>query len=237
MKKIIYITLSLATIIMSSYMYTKETDTITLKYLYQAPRLAQDQPPLLILLHGVGSNEQDLFSLAAQLPAKYLIVSARGPITLGPESYAWYQVDFANGKPAINKEQAEKSRTTILEFIEQLKTKHQFDPQQVYLCGFSQGAIMSYSVGLTQPDKIKGIAIMSGRLLEEVGPLIKDSAQLSGLKIFVSHGTQDNVLGVHYATESVAYLKQKGLNPTFKTYPDGHTISAAMLKDLVGWLE
>ena len=185
----------------------------------------------------LNKNRWVLFALAGQLPAKYLIVSARGPITLGPESYAWYQVDFSTGKPAINKEQAESSRTTILDFIEQLKTKHQFDTQQVYLCGFSQGAIMSYSVGLTQPTKIKGIAAMSGRLLEEVRPLIKDSAQLSGLKIFISHGTQDNVLGIHYANESVTYLKQKGLHPTFKTYPDGHTISAAMLKDLEGWLE
>jgi len=107
----------------------------------------------------------------------------------------------------------------------------------VYLCGFSQGAIMSYSVGLTQPDKINGMAIMSGRLLEDVKPFIKDSAQLANLKVFVSHGNNDQVLGVHYATESVAYLKQKGLNPTFKIYPDGHTISAAMLKDLVSWLE
>lgn len=222
---------------MSSYLFTKQTDTINLQYLYQAPRLKSDKPPLLILLHGVGSNEQDLFALAAQLPGKYLIVSVRGPITLGPESYAWYQVDFSNGKPSINKEQAEKSRTTILEFIEQLKTKHQFDTTQVYLCGFSQGAIMSYSVALTQPNKIKGIAAMSGRLLEEVKPQIKDSAQLAHLKVFVSHGSNDQVLGVHYANESIAYLKQKGLQPTFKTYPDGHTINAAMLKDLLEWLE
>ena len=78
-----------------------------LHYLMRGPKVASAKPPLLLLLHGVGSNEADLFSFADQLPDEYLVVSARAPITLGPESYAWYQVDFSTGTPIFNAQQAE----------------------------------------------------------------------------------------------------------------------------------
>lgn len=213
----------------------KEVQSL-LHYLVKHPKTESGQTPLVILLHGVGSNEKDLFSFADQFPENFMVISVRAPFEVGPDSYAWYEVDFSTGKPVINKEKAEKSRILILQFIDHLKEKYKFDNKQVYLCGFSQGAIMSYSVGLTGPDKIKGIAILSGRLLEEVKPLIKPGAQLKQLNVFISHGTNDNVLGVHYAQSSNSYLKELGINSTYKEYPEGHTISNAMIADLLKWL-
>lgn len=208
----------------------------SLYYLFREPKIKQEKPPLLILLHGVGSNEQDLFSFAEYLPEQFLVVSARAPHTLGKDSYGWYEVDFSSGKPTIRQDQAEQSRLQLIAFIDLLKTKHVFDEQQVYFCGFSQGAILSYSAGLTRPDKIKGIALMSGRLLEEVKPIIlKD--KLSTLHVYISHGTNDGVLGVHYAQEANAYLKQLGLKPVYKEYTEGHSINHDMLSDLINWLK
>ena len=129
-----------------------------------------------------------------------------------------------------------QSRKLILKFIDQLKEIYNIDETQVYLCGFSQGAIMSYSLGLTSPDKVRGMAIMSGRLLEEVKPQIVKSEQLQRLNVFISHGTKDNVLDIHYARESNAYLKSLGINTEYKEYADGHTINQEMLADLVRWL-
>lgn len=215
----------------------KEKDvSIALHYLIKHPKTESKQTPLLILLHGVGSNEKDLFSFAGRFPENFMVISVRAPFEVGQDSYAWYEVDFSTGKPVINKEKAEKSRILILQFIDQLKEKYEFDNKQVYLCGFSQGAIMSYSVGLTSPDKIKGIAVLSGRLLEEVKPLITPGEQLKQLNVFISHGTNDNVLGVHYAQSSNSYLKELGINSTYKVYPEGHTISDAMIIDLISWL-
>ncbi len=211
-------------------------EEIMLHYLVREPKIKQDHPPVILLLHGVGSNEKDLFSFADQLPDKFLVISVRAPYKISEGSYAWYSVDFATGKPVYNKEEAEKSRNTLIHFIDQLKERYPFNEQQVYLCGFSQGAIMSYSVGLTRPDKIKGIAIMSGRLLEEVKPLILSNEKLKQLNIFISHGTNDNVLTVQYARESNAYLKQLGINASYKEYPEGHTISNEMFIDLKKWL-
>jgi phospholipase/carboxylesterase len=213
-----------------------KNDKDVLHYLVKHPKTESSETPLLILLHGVGSNEKDLFSFASQIPDNFLVISARAPFELGDGRYAWYEVDFSSGKPVVNNDKAEQSRKTIIQFIAQLKEKYQFDSKQIYLCGFSQGAIMSYSVGLTRPDLIKGIAVMSGRVLEEIKPLVKTNEQLKQLKVFVSHGTSDAVLGIHYARESVSYLKELGIVPKYKEYPEGHTISQEMLKDFLTWL-
>lgn len=210
--------------------------TSVLYYLVREPIVKSAHPPVLILLHGVGSNEQDLFSLANRLPDDFLVISARAPIQLGANSFAWYQVDFSTGKPVYNIEQQENSRTILMKFIGQIKAKYPTSGK-IYLGGFSQGAIMSYSVGLTRPELVNGIAVMSGRLLEETKPLVAAKDKLQTLKIFISHGTNDQVLNIQYARTSVDYLKKLNLNPTYKEYPAAHTVSNDMLVDLVRWLK
>ena len=215
--------------------YTLHSQTV-LEYLVRKPKTRTENPPLLLLMHGVGSNEQDMFSLSDQLPDNFLIIAARGPLTIGPNSFAWFQVSFSTGVPVINSAQAENSRITIIEFIESLKTQYRFNEKEIYIGGFSQGGIMSYSVGLTRPDLIKGIAVMSGRLLKEVRPQIASQDELKKLKVFISHGISDNVLSIEYAREANAYLKTLNITPTFKEFEAGHTVNNEMLIGLVDWL-
>ena len=209
----------------------------SLNYLVREAKNGTINPPLLMLMHGVGSNEQDMFAFAEHLPDNFLIVSARGPLTLRPNSFAWFQVDFSTGFDVINYEQAENSRKNIIQFIESLKTSHSFDERKIYLGGFSQGGIMSYSVGLTRPDLIKGIVVMSGRLLKEVRPLIASMEKVASLEVFISHGISDNVLNIEYAREAYAYLKTLGLVPSYKEYEAKHTLSNEMFQDLIHWLK
>ena len=214
------------------------SDTTTvLQYLVREPKIKSAHPPAIILLHGVGSNEADLFSFANQLPEKYLVISARAPISLGGNSFAWYQVDFSTGKPVFNFQQEESSRATLIKFITQIKEKYSVNSNEIYLCGFSQGAIMSYSIGLTRPDLIKGFAVMSGRLLEEIKPLIATNDKLQQLKVFISHGTHDNTLQIQYSKDANAFLKTLNINPFFKEYQAGHEINNLMLTDLINWLK
>ena len=77
-------------------------DSMVLKYLIREPKIKSKNTPAILLLHGVGSNEHDLFSFANQLPDRYLVISARAPISLGSNSFAWYQVNFSTGKPIYN---------------------------------------------------------------------------------------------------------------------------------------
>jgi len=210
--------------------------TRVLEYLVRAPKLQSEKPPLIILLHGVGSNEEDLFSFADELPGNYLVVSARAPITLGQGSYAWYPYDFSGGKPVVNLEQQEKARRILVQFITQLKQQLSFNEHEIYLCGFSQGAIMTFSVGLSRPDLVKGIAIMSGRLPDGMKTMIAPKEKLQDMKVFISHGTNDQVLSIEYARKSLAYLKTLNLHPIYKEYSEGHGINNEMFKDLVNWL-
>jgi len=216
---------------------TSKNEESPLYYLIREPKIQTDHPPLILLLHGVGSNEEDLFSFAGQLPDKYLVISARAPLSVGKDSYAWYQVDFSKGKPVFNQEQEEASKMTIIQFIRFLKKRYVFDDRQVYLCGFSQGAIMSYAVGLTNPELIQGIAAMSGRILDEVKPLTASNEKLKHLNVFISHGLNDGVLTIQYAREAAEFLKLLNLNPSYHEYPAGHTINDQMFRDLLNWLD
>lgn len=224
------------TILITSFMLTSQNTEPSLHYLVRAPKIKTTNPPLLLLLHGVGGNEQNMFSFANSLPDKFLVVSIRGPLTLGSNSFAWFQVQFGSNGPVINKEQAEQARVSILQFLEDLKLKEKFDEKNVFLMGFSQGGIMSYSIALTEPEKIKGIAVMSGRLLPEVKPLIASNERLSKLNVFISHGINDNVLQLQFAQDAFEYLKTKNINPEFHKYDENHTINELMLNDAIVWL-
>lgn len=220
-------------------MYSQAADTTTvLKYLVRQPKVSTQNPELIILLHGYGSNEHDLFHLADQLPAEALIVSARGPITLSEGSYAWFHVNISGSNRVINPADAEQSRKLVIRFISELKSIYKFDQTKIYLCGFSQGAILSYSVGLTQPDLVHGIGILSGRLLDEVKPSIATPDKLKNLHVFASHGTSDEVIPIDNARNSILYLRKTlNIDVNYKEYAAPHQITPEMLRDFLSWLK
>ncbi len=206
-----------------------------LEYLIKEPKVKSTKQKAIILLHGVGSNELDLFSLAGQLPADAYVIAARGQYILGEARYAWYNVDFSTGKPLINAEQEAASREVIRAFINQIKRKYKID--ELYLGGFSQGAIMSYSVGLIHPNEVDGIISLSGRILDEIKPFAKKDDRLKKLKIFIAHGVQDNMLPIHYARAAKEYLENLSAQLTYHEYQMGHQISNEVMQDLNNWLK
>jgi phospholipase/carboxylesterase len=210
------------------------SDSMVLQYLIRKPQIKPEKKKAIILLHGVGSNEQDLFSLSNQLPQDYYIISPRGPFTLGAGRYAWYNVDFTTGMPVYNATQEAFSREVIRTFIKQMKDKYSLD--ELYLGGFSQGAIMSYSIALAHSNEVQGVIALSGRILEEIKPLVEKEHYLQRLKVFVAHGLQDNTLPIHYARQAKDYLESLSVQLTYKEYPIGHQISNEVLQDLNSWL-
>ena len=91
---------------------------LSLVHLVREPIVEVRNPPLLLLLHGVGSNEYDLFGLAPYLDERFLIISVRAPNTIGPRSYAWFDVDFTPQGPVIDPAQAEASREAVIAFLD-----------------------------------------------------------------------------------------------------------------------
>ena len=211
-------------------------NTLPLVHLVHQPLTDAGTPPLLLLLHGVGSNEHDLYELAPFLDKRFLIISVRATNTLGPGSYAWFEVNFTPQGPTINPEQAEASRQTLITFIKEAITTYGADPKRVYLMGFSQGAIMSASVALTRPELVAGAVLMSGRILPEIQPSIASNEELSGFPFLVVHGTADMVLPISYGRASRKLLSSLPVDLTYHEYPMGHEVSQASLRDVTAWL-
>jgi phospholipase/carboxylesterase len=209
---------------------------LTLVHLVRQPLVKGGSLPLLLLLHGVGSNEHDLFDLAPYLDGRFLIISARGPFTLGRDSYAWFEVNFTSQGPVINPEEAEASRNTLIAFIDEVVKAYGADAQQVYLMGFSQGAIMSASVALSRPDLVAGVVLMSGRILPQIEPLVAAPEKLKGLPMLVVHGTADATLPISYGRASQKRLSALPVDLLYREYPMGHEVSRESLDDVTVWL-
>ena len=137
---------------------------LALKYLVQEPRVKTAHPPVLVLLHGYGSNETDLFELRKAFPANFLVVSVRAPLKADVGGYQWFEREITNGKYDGKREHLESSRNAILKFVSELTKKYGANERAIYLAGFSQGAMMCYETALTAPGKIRGIAVLSGKL-------------------------------------------------------------------------
>ncbi len=108
-----------------------------LHYIVRQPKTEQENPPLLILLHGYGSNEEDLFSFASELPEELLIVSARAPFDMNFGGYAWYEITLdANDEKFSNLEEARQSLTKIATFIDYIKSTYKTDPDTHFFIRF-----------------------------------------------------------------------------------------------------
>ncbi|MDD2987052.1 alpha/beta hydrolase-fold protein [Flavobacterium sp.] len=210
---------------------------MSLHYIVQEPKEKKEKNPLLLLLHGYGSNEQDLFSFASELPDDCYIISARAPYDLQYGSYAWYAINFeADNTKFSDLNQARQSRDLIVTFIDELIAKYPIDASKISLIGFSQGAILSYAVALSYPTKIGQVVAMSGYLNTEIATEGFEKNDLSSLNIFASHGTVDQVIPIDWARKTPAILEKLGIECIYKEYPIGHGVSPQNFFDFKNWL-
>ena len=200
------------------------------------PAKPSDRSPLLLLLHGIGSNEDDLYGLAPYLDARFLIVSARAPLTLGPMSYGWFNIEYTPSGLVADLAQAARSYQLLLKFIDELIARYQPDGGQVYLLGFSQGAMMSLYLALSDPAKVAGVAALSGRLPAPALEHLAAPDDLRDLPVLVTHGTLDPVIPVAFARETRARLEPLPLALTYREYQMGHEVSMESLTDIRTWL-
>ena len=192
---------------------------------------------LLVLLHGVGGNETNLAGLAADVAADTLVVLPRGRLELGAGQYAWFRVAFTAEGPRIEAGEAEESRQALVGFVEQLQAAHGIPAQRTVIAGFSQGGILSASVGLTAPECVGGFAVLSGRILPELEPLLAPRERLARVQALVAHGRDDDKLPVQWAERADAWLQRLGVPRVLRLYPGGHGIDAAMARDFIAWTQ
>jgi phospholipase/carboxylesterase len=214
--------------------------TLPLTHLTRKPTremAAGSAPPLLLLLHGVGSNERDLMGLAPWLDGRLFVASARAPITLGYDAYGWFRFEFTpNGPVVMDPAEAESSFRLILRFMDELIEAYGVDPNRTYLVGFSQGTIMGLSVALTHPAKVAGMVAMSGRFPDAIRPQIAPLEELEDLPILLQHGTEDPVLPIHYGRAAREILDSLPVRLDYREYRMGHHVTQESLADMSAWL-
>jgi phospholipase/carboxylesterase len=206
-----------------------------LHYVVRPPKTQQQNPPLLILLHGYGSNEEDLFSFASELPDELLIVSARAPYDMMFGGYAWYAITLdANDEKYSDLDEARVSLTKIATFIDELKEK--YNPSKTFLLGFSQGAILSYALSFNYPNKVNHVIALSGYINNE---LLPNNILELGITTdyYISHGSVDQVLPVEWARKAPEFLNANNLQNVYSEYPVGHGVAPQNFYSFKSWIE
>jgi len=205
---------------------------------YRTRRASSTRPTsLLFLLHGVGGSEIDMASLASVVSSETLIVMPRGPVRLNVGQFGWFGVTFTANGPQIVATEAEDSRITLIEFIKQTQSAYEIGPNRTTIAGFSQGGIMSASVALSAPELVSGFAVLAGRILPELEPMLAPPSDLAHLSGLIVHGEADTTIPVSWAGRAHDLLTRLGVSHEYRIHPDGHVLSPSMTTDFIAWLE
>jgi phospholipase/carboxylesterase len=194
-------------------------------------RRGPDDPaaPLVVLLHGRGSNEQEIATLVDHLPTGPAYAAVRAPIAEGG-GFAW----FANR--GIGRPIAESLAETMAWFRSWLDATAPAG-RPVVLVGFSGGAAFAGGLLLDEPGRYAGAAVLYGTLPFEAGVPV-DAGRLAGVPVFVAQGETDTVIPRELLDRTWSYLHgDSGATVTSRRDPGGHGITAQTLGELGAWIE
>lgn len=194
------------------------------------------RPPLLVLLHGKGANEEDLFALAGHFDPRFLVVSLRAPHEMAPGYFRWYERTGTPENSVFDEMEIEEIRIWLIQAINDLVMGLGADPHQVHVFGFSQGAAMGLALALTAPRHIRSVVSIAGRLLKAYAPHAAPAAAMQHLTLLIQHGSEDELV---LPSESIAagqLFAELGVAIGIRDYKAGHTVSPGMLKDALEFL-
>ena len=195
--------------------------------LWSAPESERASRPLLVLLHGYGSHEGDLFGLSPRLPLEPVIASLRAPLrenggnawfSLGPETV---------GNP--DSELANEAADAVLEWLDTLENT------SVGLLGFSQGAAVALQLLRRAPERFDAVIALSGFVVAGTEPG-DDVLRTTRPPVFWGRGTADRVIPAEGIDRTAQWLPTHA-TVTERIYEDlGHSVSVAELADINAFL-
>ena len=195
--------------------------------------------PTILTLHGRGANAFDLHGLAPHLcGGRFLTICPQGPLEtpIGPDAvgYEWFPMSMG-GPPDVAA--ILSSQKLLLAFLDDCVKRYPIDANKLAVLGFSQGGLMAHSVALAHPEKFAALAALSSWLPKELVQQLAISEAVRSLPALVQHGTQDPMIEVDRARDSVERLRDLRVPLTYREYDMGHEIKPRSLTDLSAWLE
>jgi phospholipase/carboxylesterase len=185
----------------------------------------------IVLLHGRGANERDLFPILDMLDPERRLLGAtpRGPLALPPGGAHWYAVHRI-GYP--DPDTFFPTWAELQDWFDSLPVP----AERTVIGGFSQGTVMSYALGLAAGrPRPAGILALSG-FIPEVPGLEFELESRAGLPVMIAHGEHDPVIDVSFARAARDRLTAAGLDVSYRESAMGHTIDPRVLPDLQEWL-
>lgn len=208
-----------------------------LQFVTHMPQSRKKGSPILFLMHGFGSDEQDVISMAPSLPPELIVVSFRAPFSNPSGGYKWFDNHDGHGHLDGDGSQIASSRQLLESAIATLVSQFEADPKRIFVGGFSQGAIMTYALTLAKPDRYRGGVVMSGAILDALNRRLDPKLTRTNLHLFVGHGTADQRIPFAYADMAAMQLRQWHVDLTFKSYPGmTHEVGAQELADVSAWI-
>ena len=207
-----------------------------LTYLEYATPTLGNNAPLLVMLHGYGSNEKDLISLAPMLPDGLRIVSVRAPLTLAPEMNAWFSLEFLADGIRVDEAEARAACERFLLFLRDLILRYQPVRGKVFIMGFSQVSVMSYITDFLEPDLLHGVIACSGQLPEKNMPSESAFPLLRTIPFVVLHGIYDDILPIEKGRHAHEWLQQQVDDLIYREYPIAHQIADDGIALISSWL-
>ena len=207
-----------------------------LQFIVREPENITPNSQLLVMIHGYGSNEEDLFSFRHDLPEDWIIVSYRAPKMTDYNGFSWYDIDFNDAEKFIDVEQAVDSMKAIMKSIDNLKHHYQLEGK-TNMMGFSQGGILTYAMTLTYPEFFNKIACLSAYPEPKILKNIKGKKEIQHLRFFISHGTEDAVIPLDWGRKAADFLYELGAFFTFREYMNGHGVNQKNYMDLINFFK
>ena len=204
--------------------------------LYKVAQLISNEVgphPTLILLHGRGTDENDLLDLTSSFDPRMLVVSIRAPFKFPYGGYIWFDLDEQNG---VNADQLIEGCDALIKCLDDIQQKYLVDLRRVFLFGFSMGAMMSLTVSLCNPKRFKGVVAHSG-LLPQIDKLKYRWNDLNEISFFIAHGTYDPIVPVEMSRQTHQRLVDAKADVLYREYSIQHTISEESLIDAATWLQ
>ncbi len=189
---------------------------------------------MLVLFHGRGADEEDLFPLLDILdPERRLVgITPGGPLSIPPGGRHWYIVERV-GYP--DRETWESTFTRAGGWLEAVGEQYGIGPERTVLGGFSQGGVMAYALGLGKGQPTPRAIIALSSFIPTVDGFEVDFDR-PDLQVAIGHGSQDPVIPVEFGRVAKERLEAAGIEPLYHESAIPHTIDPRFLGRLQAWV-